>query len=95
MIDAAEALGEAGRLTTDEVKTITSSFSFLQSIQQIQRLAVGAELTADQFSEGLKARLALAAGCESFSEVESRYRSVRKQISDLRCKKIGTLATDS
>ena len=95
VIDAAEALGEAGRLTTDEVKTITSSFSFLQSIQQIQRLAVGAELTADQFSEGLKARLALAAGCESFSEVESRYRSVRKQISDLRCKKIGTLATDS
>ncbi|MEQ8556719.1 MAG: bifunctional [glutamine synthetase] adenylyltransferase/[glutamine synthetase]-adenylyl-L-tyrosine phosphorylase [Henriciella sp.] len=94
VIDAAETLGEEGALSADEVETITSSFTFLQSIQQIQRLAVGAELTADMFSQGLKTRLALATNCETFEDLEARYRAVTTAISSLRCKKIGPLATD-
>ena len=95
IVDAAETLGEMDRLTSEEVKTITNAFALLQSLQQIQRLAVGAELTGDEFSQGLKARLALAAGCDDFSQVEARYASVRKAISELRCKKIGMIATES
>ena len=94
IIDAAEKLSEEGQLTGEEADTLTSGFAFLQSLQQIQRLAVGAELTAEEFSEGLKARLALAAGCDRFEEVETRYSAVRQAISSLRCKKIGALATD-
>ncbi|WP_084398384.1 bifunctional [glutamine synthetase] adenylyltransferase/[glutamine synthetase]-adenylyl-L-tyrosine phosphorylase [Henriciella aquimarina] len=90
-----EMLTETGYLDADEATALSKGFTFLQSIQQIQRLAVGSELTADQFSKGLKARLALAAGCEDFNEVETRYSAVTEEISRIRCKKIGTLATDS
>ena len=94
ILDAIEALAGAGALQADEAETLSSAFSFLQSIQQIQRLAVGAEVTSEQFSEGLKARFALATGCEDFRTLEERYSSVKQAISSLRCKKIGPLATD-
>lgn len=93
--EAIETLAERGLLEADEAETLSSAFGLLQSLQQVQRLAVGAELTADMFSEGLKARFALAVSCETFDEVEQRYRSVLKDVSALRLKNIGTLATDS
>ena len=93
--DAIETLAEQGHFTSGEAGILSSAFTLLQSLQQVQRLAVGAELTADMFSEGLKARFALAANCETFEEVQQRYDAVRKEISALRLKKIGSLATES
>ena len=95
ILDAIEALEDAGLLEASQAAMLNEGFSFLQSIQQIQRLAVGTEVTSDQFSEGLKARLALATGCDDFPTLEQRYIAVKEAISTLRCKKIGTLATDS
>ena len=94
-IDAIEALEAAGRLTEDEARTLSSAFVFLQSLQQIQLLAVGDQQTSEHFSKGLKKRFALAANCHYFSDVEARYERMREAVSALRCKKIGSLATEN
>jgi glutamate-ammonia-ligase adenylyltransferase len=93
--DAIDRLAERGALSDEDAGTLTSAFQFMQCLQQIQRLAVGAELTAENFSRGLKKRLAMATSCENFSQLESRYAAVTKAVSSIRCKKIGPLATES
>ncbi|WP_370372069.1 DUF294 nucleotidyltransferase-like domain-containing protein, partial [Henriciella pelagia] len=93
--DAIDRLAETGALSEEDAGTLTSAFQFMQCLQQIQRLAVGAELTAENFSRGLKRRLAMATSCENFSQLESRYVAVTKAVSSIRCKKIGPLATES
>ncbi|WP_084419549.1 bifunctional [glutamine synthetase] adenylyltransferase/[glutamine synthetase]-adenylyl-L-tyrosine phosphorylase [Henriciella litoralis] len=93
--DAIEGLSDAGYLTDDEAKTLSHAFRFLQSLQQIQRVAVGSETTSDLFSRGLRNRLSLAADCPGFDVLDHRYTEVRKAVSEIRCKKIGPLATES
>lgn len=95
ILPAIETLADAGRLSEEDAKQLSTAFQFLQSLQQIQRLAVGAEVTAESFSRGLKKRLAMASNCENFSHLEARYEAVKTAVSELRCKKIGTLATES
>ncbi len=95
VIDCIEGLFKRGLLSPDEAETLSSGFTFLQSIQQIQRLAVGAEVTSEAFSNGLKSRFALAADCKGFDAVAATYDAVCKEISSIRCKKIGPLATES
>ncbi|MEQ9314902.1 MAG: glutamine-synthetase adenylyltransferase, partial [Henriciella sp.] len=90
-----ERLAETGRLSGEEADKLINAFQFLQSLQQIQRLAVGADMTSESFSRGLKKRLAMAAGCENFHQLEARYTSVKNTLSELRCKKIGPLATET
>jgi glutamate-ammonia-ligase adenylyltransferase len=93
--DAVDALGQSGYLDTDEVASLSNSFRLLQSLQQITRVAVGSEAAPHTFSRGLRDRMALAADCPGFDVLEHRYEEVRKTVSDMRCRKIGSLATES
>ena len=93
--EAIETLRDDGFLSEDEAQSLDHAFRLLQSLQQVQRVAVGSEVSAEDFSRALKERLALAADCPGFQVLEHRYSEVRRAVADIRCKKIGPLATDS
>ena len=93
--DAIDALADAGYLDGEEARTLSHAFRLLQSLQQIKRVAVGVDMHSQDFSRGLRNRLALAADCPGFQVLEHRYSEARKAVAAIRCKKIGPLATDS
>ena len=93
--DAIAALEETGYLSADEAGTLSHAFRLLQSLQQVQRIAVGGEAESSTFSRGLKDRLALAADCPGFEVLEHRYSEMKQAVADIRCRKIGPLATES
>ena len=93
--EAIETLRGDGFLSEDEAQSLDHAFRLLQSLQQVQRVAVGSEVSSEDFSRALKERLALAADCPGFQVLEHRYSEVRRAVADIRCKKIGPLATES
>lgn len=88
------ALAEAGVFDPATAEQLLDAFRFLQSLQQVQRLAVGADLTQANLSAGLKNRFCRAVKMDSFAELEARLEAVCDGVAALRLKKIGPLATD-
>ena len=89
---AIKALRTAGHFTAEEADMLRHAFRFLQALQQIQRLALGADTDGDQISQGLADRFCRAIGCDEFSELEQQLEAVCKSVSVLRDKRIGQLA---
>lgn len=69
--------------------------TFLQSLQQVQRLALGPEIQADRLPEGLKDRLCRAVSVKDFAALEADLSSVKSGIHALAVKKLQLPATDS
>ena len=93
--DAIQRLQTAGKLSSEDGETIAASFRFLQSLQQVQRLATGADLSHESFSSSLRDRLCRATAQPSFEALTERLQEVFATVAALRCKKIGPLATES
>lgn len=93
--NAISALSSISYLTRDEANTLQSAHTFLSAIQQVQRVAVGANIEADTFSEGLKDRLCRATGCSDFSVQKQNLAAHCEHVSYLFIKKVGVLPTDS
>ena len=93
--DAVAALSDHGILSRDEACMLERGRAYLHALQQIQRLALGGETPEAPKSIGLKDRLARAVAQDGFSAVEAELEQVCGAIAALRCKRIGSLATDS
>ncbi len=93
--NAIQALASAGEFTPEQADTLRDGLRFLQSLQQVQRLAHGADTSPGEISAGLKDRLCRASKCEDFSLLEQRLEKYCSDIAALRVKRIGRLATDN
>ncbi len=93
--EAIRGLEKAGNFTPETAQTLHEAFHFLQALQQIQRLALGGDASADQISAGLADRLCRAAGASRFTELEQELEAVCAGIATLRDQRIGTLAVQS
>ena len=89
------ALHQQAFLTDAETETLFDAFRFLQALQQVQRLAIGASTTANAISTGLADRFCRATGDASFPKLEQHIERVCESITALRCKNIGPLATET
>lgn len=87
------ALGAADRLEQAEADMLLDAFVFLQSLQQIQRLALG-DIVPDTLSSGLQDRLCRAAGQDNFTQLEQSLEAYCVQIGKLFCRKLGNPATE-
>jgi glutamate-ammonia-ligase adenylyltransferase len=92
--DAVEALAGEGAFTDDEAASLRSCFSFLQSLQQVQRIAVGGDTSAQIISAALADRLCRATGASNFTELEQELESVCSVVSSLFSKRLQLKATD-
>lgn len=90
-----QALAEAGAFDETTAAELREAFRFLQSLQQVQRLAVGADLSQANLSAGLKDRFCRAVRIDKFADLEARLEQVCEGVAALRLKKIGPLATES
>ena len=61
---------------------------FLQSLQQVHRLALGGELTAADLPQGLKERLCRSVDLPDFSALEAEISSIKSRIHGLTVKKL-------
>ena len=92
--DMIPALREAGQLSPSQTKTLLEAFAFLQSLQQVQRLAIG-ETPSQTSSVGLQDRYCRAVGVDNFPQLEQRLESICAGVTEIFCTKIGDPATES
>lgn len=79
---AQASLPEADRAVLEE------GVVFLQSLQQVHRLALGGELTAADLPQGLKERLCRSVDLPDFSALEAEISSIKSRIHGLTVKKL-------
>ncbi len=92
--DALEGLGQAGWLSPEETGTLSSALAYLQSLQQVLRLAVGDAVDETRFSSGLKNRLCRAVGADDFEALKSRLEQLKTAGADIHRKKCAAPATE-
>lgn len=92
--DALKALHLAGYLCDDAYETVRSAYRFLQSLQQVQRLALGSRIQGDAVTPGLADRFCRATGERDFEVLEARLESHCAKVDALFCEKIGVPATE-
>lgn len=85
----------ASSLPADERDLLLQGVTFLQSLQQVQRLAIGTEASADAMPAGLKDRLCRAVRADDFSTLEQELSAVKSRIHALAAEKMHLAATDS
>lgn len=75
-------------LPEDERGLLEESVTFLQSLQQVHRLALGSELPDGGIPEGLKDRLCRSVNVEGFDTLEAEISAVKSRIHGLAVKKL-------
>lgn len=90
-----QRLGAYGLFTPIEATNLFVSYRFLQSLQHIQRLALGDDLGDDSIGPGLADCFARAVGCPDFESVERDLAGRCADVSALFAEKIGDPATES
>ena len=74
--------------------TLQEATAFYQSLQQVQRLALGTDPAADAIPEGLKNRFCRAVGAEDFEALERRLRAHKDAVHAVAVEKMHLSATD-
>ena len=87
--DAIIQLKSAGRVTSDEAKMLGAAYTFISSLQQIQRIAVNKNIDPETVSSGLKDRLCRAVGLHDFETLENSLRAHKSAIQAIRAQHIG------
>ncbi|MEZ5945936.1 MAG: bifunctional [glutamine synthetase] adenylyltransferase/[glutamine synthetase]-adenylyl-L-tyrosine phosphorylase [Hyphomonas sp.] len=88
-----EAIG-AVSLAPEEKHVLREGVAFLQSLQQVQRLAIGTETSSEAMPAGLRDRLCRAVGAPDFEALEAKLSAVKSAIHTLAAKKLHLTATD-
>jgi len=88
---AINALHNQGHFTDAESETLFDGYRFLQALQQVQRLALGAGSDANLISSGLADRFCRATGMKDFTQLEQKLERVCASIAALRGERIGLL----
>ena len=91
---AIASLAKSDHLSTDAHETLRRAHTYLQSMQQIMRLAVGDSFDPETASSGLKSCLVRATKSADFGAVQARLEELKAEVALMREEKIGLLATD-
>ncbi|MEM9053966.1 MAG: bifunctional [glutamine synthetase] adenylyltransferase/[glutamine synthetase]-adenylyl-L-tyrosine phosphorylase [Pseudomonadota bacterium] len=92
---AQKQLFETGILSATDHAMLAEAFRFLQSLQQVQRIAHAGPIKETDLSNGLKDRLCRAARCTDFEALSNQLESMSAGVTAMFCKKIGDPATDT
>ncbi|HRX72970.1 MAG TPA: bifunctional [glutamine synthetase] adenylyltransferase/[glutamine synthetase]-adenylyl-L-tyrosine phosphorylase [Hyphomonas sp.] len=79
----------------EDCTLLTEGTELLQALQQIQRLAIGAETSSDAMPAGLRDRLCRAVGADTFVALEAELSSMKSRLHALAVKKLHLDATES
>ena len=88
-------LQESGVWSADAHGKIADALTFLQALQQVQRVAHAEIAATSELSNALKDRLCRATGCEDFEQLSHRLEAVAQRVTDIFEKKVGSLATEN
>tara|TARA_R110000787_G_scaffold71086_3_gene158199 strand:+ start:1352 stop:4039 length:2688 start_codon:yes stop_codon:yes gene_type:complete len=91
---ALTAVTEAGNLSEQEGAALQDALAYLQALQQVQRLAVGSEMTVDEIPDGLKDRLCRAVHEDSFHALERHLATLKSSVHAIAVEKLQLPATD-
>ncbi|MEO0450073.1 MAG: bifunctional [glutamine synthetase] adenylyltransferase/[glutamine synthetase]-adenylyl-L-tyrosine phosphorylase [Pseudomonadota bacterium] len=92
---AQKQLFETGIWSLEDYETLKSAFRFIQSLQQVQRMAHEDVVSQTELSNALKNRLCRATDCDGFDALCERLELVCATVADIFGKKIGNMATES
>ena len=73
---------------------LEEALTYLQALQQVQRLAIGSDMEADEIPDGLKDRLCRAVGAEDFASLEARLADLKAKVHEIAARKLHLVATD-
>ncbi|MEM7494309.1 MAG: DUF294 nucleotidyltransferase-like domain-containing protein, partial [Pseudomonadota bacterium] len=90
-----ELLFEAGSLTAEQAEILSQAHVFMSAIQQVQRVALGADLETEDPPESLIDRLCRATSSHDLCELKQFLERHCSSVSDLFSKKVGRLPTES
>jgi glutamate-ammonia-ligase adenylyltransferase len=88
-------LQETGVWTSGEHNQIAKALTFLQALQQVQRVAHAEVTDTSELSNALKNRLCRATGCDDFEQLSERLEAVAEGVTDIFKRKVGALATET
>ena len=91
---ALAGIAEAGSLSEEERTALQDALTYLQALQQVQRLAVGSEMTADAIPDGLKDRLCRAVHEDDFGALERHLAALKSGVHAIAAEKLQLPATD-
>ncbi len=91
---AIELLKTRGALSAADAEDLRAGRDLFASLQQILRLAVGDAFDPGEASNGLKRRLVETSNANDFNALTVSLANAKRAVVDIRCKKIGALATD-
>ena len=73
---------------------LEEALAYLQALQQVQRLAIGSDMEADEIPDGLKDRLCRAVGADDFAALEARLAVLKARVHEIAVRKLHLVATD-
>jgi [glutamine synthetase] adenylyltransferase / [glutamine synthetase]-adenylyl-L-tyrosine phosphorylase len=91
---ALAGIAEAGSLSGEELAMLQDALAYLQALQQVQRIAVGSEMTADAIPDGLKDRLCRAVDEDDFDALERHLAALKSRVHAIAAEKLQLPATD-
>ena len=91
--DAHQQLFETGVWSQELYDRVTETFTFLQALQQVQRMAHEGVVGATELSNALKDRYCRATGCDDFERLSDRLEQVAQTVTDIFNEKVGIPAT--
>lgn len=91
---ALQKLGDCGHLEEAAAGNLKRGLKFLQSLQQVQRLAVGVDFEGAKMPAGLKNRLCRAVGAQNFSQLEEKIKSIKTTNKSVVHQKLQISATE-
>jgi glutamate-ammonia-ligase adenylyltransferase len=92
--DALAGIAASGRQPASPYVVLQEALAYLQALQQVQRLAVGSEIAADDIPDGLKNRLCRAVGAEDFNALERHLAALKEKVHAIAAEKLQLPATD-
>ena len=91
---ALEQLSDTGEWTGETSRTLSTAFTFLQALQQVQRIAHEGSISEQDLSTGLKDRLCRAVDSPDFDSLSEQLQTTCASVTAIFRKKLGTPATD-
>lgn len=85
---AIDSVGAAASTDADDWRVLSDALVFLQSLQQVQRVAMGADMVVDHLPKALKNRLCRAVGVADFAVLEQRLREVKAGAHEISARKL-------
>ncbi|KDA02872.1 bifunctional [glutamine synthetase] adenylyltransferase/[glutamine synthetase]-adenylyl-L-tyrosine phosphorylase [Hyphomonas oceanitis] len=92
--DALKGIPDSAAKPDADYGVLEEALAYLQALQQVQRLAIGSDMEADEIPDGLKDRLCRAVGAEDFASLEARLADLKAKVHEIAVRKLHLVATD-